>query len=234
MDSGKIQRGRLYIVATPIGNLKDITYRAVEILQEADYIAAEDTRKSRKLLTHYGIPGKVVSYYSVKEDVKAQMLLGLLAQGKSVALVTDAGTPAISDPALKIVRLAISNGIDVVPVPGPSALVASLCASGLDTSSFFFDGFLPVKSGRRLSRLKELLASDRTVVIFESTHRILRLIDELHDEAPERCIVVARELTKIFEEFIRGTPAEVRQKLTGKKVKGEFVVLIPAARAHPV
>ena len=234
MDKNKIPTGKLYIVATPIGNLKDITYRAVEILNEADYIAAEDTRKSRKLLTHYGIPGKVVSYYSAREDVKARELIGLLTKGKSVALVTDAGTPAISDPALKIVRLAITMDIEVVPVPGPSALVASLCASGLDTSTFLFDGFLPVKSGRRSKRLKELCASGQTVVMFESTHRILRLIDELAEEIPERKIVVARELTKIFEEFIRGTPAEVRQLLTGKKVKGEFVVLIPSATAHPV
>ena len=234
MEKDKIQAGKLYIVATPIGNLKDITYRAVEILKEADYIAAEDTRTSRKLLTHYGISGKVISYYSAKEDVKARKLIELLADGKSIALVTDAGTPAISDPALKVVRLAITNDIEVVPLPGPSALVASLCASGLDTSSFLFDGFLPIKSGRRSSRLKELCASGRTVVIFESTHRILRLIDELNDEVPGRKIVIARELTKIFEEFIRGTPAEVRQILIGKKRKGEFVVLIPAASAHPV
>jgi len=234
MDKGQIQAGKLYIVATPIGNLKDITYRAVEVLKGVDYIAAEDTRTSRKLLTHYGIPGKVISYYSAKENVKARKLLGLLTEGRSVALVTDAGTPAISDPALKVVRLAISNAIEIVPVPGPTALAASLCASGLDTSSFLFDGFLPVKSGRRSSRLKELCASGRTVVLFESTHRILRLIDELKEEVPDRKIVVARELTKIFEEFIRGTPEEVGQKLTGKKVKGEFVVLIPAASAHPV
>ena len=233
MNKGKIPAGKLYVVATPIGNLKDMTYRAVEILKMVDWIAAEDTRTSRKLLTHYGIQGKVTSYYSAKEDVKAKKLLGLLMEGQSVALVTDAGTPAISDPALKMVRLAISNAIEIVTIPGASALTASLCASGLDSSSFLFDGFLPVKSGRRLSRLKELCASGRTVIIFESTHRIVRLIDELQDEVPERKIVVARELTKIFEEFIRGTPAEVRRQLTGKRVKGEFVVLIPSASAHP-
>ncbi len=227
------QYGKLYLVATPIGNLKDITYRAVEILREADYIAAEDTRKSRVLLSHYGIAKKAISYYGAREEVKAEKLLGLLLKGYSVALITDAGTPAISDPALKVVRLAISHSIEVVPVPGPSALLASLCASGLDTASFVFEGFLPVKGGRRLKRLKELCEAGRTVVLFESTHRILRLIKELEAEIPERKIVVARELTKMFEEFLRGTPSEISRKLTGKKVKGEFVVLIPAAKAIP-
>ena len=233
-ENKKTVPGKLYLVATPIGNLGDITYRAVKILKEADYIAAEDTRKSRILLNHYGIAKKAISYYSAREEVRAKKLLGLLLEGHSVALITDAGTPAISDPALKIVRLAISNSIDVVPIPGPSALLASLCAAGLDSSSFSFEGFLPIKSGRRISRLKELCASGKTVVLFESTHRIVRLVKELEAEIPERKIVIARELTKLYEEFLRGTPAQLLEKLQGKRVKGEFVVLIPAAAAHPV
>jgi len=228
----KSGNGKLFLVATPIGNLKDITYRAVETLREADYIAAEDTRTSRRLLTHYGITGKkLISYFGPKEAEKARVLLKLLVAGKTVALITDAGTPGISDPALKIVRLAISGSIDVLPLPGPSALLAALCASGLDTASFIFEGFLPVKRGRRISRLKSLCAENRTVVLFESTHRIRRLLDELEAEVPERRIVIAREMTKIFEEFLRGAPSELKQKLTGKKTKGEFVVLIPSAKA---
>jgi 16S rRNA (cytidine1402-2'-O)-methyltransferase len=234
MVDDKTESGKLYLVATPIGNLKDMTYRAVEILKEADYIAAEDTRKSRVLLSHYGISGKVISYYGAREEVKAEKLLKLLSAGRSVALITDAGTPAVSDPAVKVVRLAISHSIDVVPIPGPSALLASLCASGLDTSSFLFEGFLPVKGGRRLKKLKEICEAGKTAVLFESTHRIVRLLGELEAEIPGRKIVIARELTKLFEEFLRGTPAELKEKLTGKRTKGEFVVLIPAADAYPV
>ncbi|GMT42193.1 MAG: ribosomal RNA small subunit methyltransferase I [bacterium] len=219
--------GTLFIVATPIGNLKDITYRAVELLREADYIAAEDTRKSRFLLGHYGITGKkLLSYFGPKETTKARDLLKPLMAGYSVALVPDSGTPGISDPAMKIVRLALLNSINVVPIPGPSALLAALCASGLDTASFVFEGFLSIKRGRRATRLKELFAANRTVVLFESTHRIHRLLDELESEIPERRIVIAREMTKMFEEFLRGTPSELKKLIVGKKAKGEFVVMI--------
>jgi 16S rRNA (cytidine1402-2'-O)-methyltransferase len=223
--------GTLYIVSTPIGNLKDITYRAVEILSGINHIAAEDTRKSRILLNHYGIKSnKLHSYFGPKETVKAKGLLKLLVGGESVALITDAGTPGLSDPAGKIVRLALEEGIKIVPLPGPSALLAALPVSGLDTSSFVFEGFLPVKSGRRRRKLRELLDGERTIVIYESTHRILKLLDELEEEAPDRLIVIARELTKMFEEFLRGTPTELKGLLVGKKTKGEFVVLIEGKR----
>lgn len=235
MASDKTSPGKLYLVATPIGNLGDMTYRAVEVLRQADYIAAEDTRKSRVLLNHYDIKNKkLTSYFGPKEDARAQKLFNLLSEGNSVALITDAGTPGISDPAVKIVRLAISNGIDVIPLPGASALLAALSVSGLDTSSFLFDGFLPIKRGKRLSRIESLCAEDRTIVLFESTHRITRLMEELESVVGERRIVVGREITKLYEEFLRGTPAEIKEQLRGKRMKGEFVVLIPSGKAHPV
>ena len=214
-------------MATPIGNLGDITIRAVDILSTVDNIAAEDTRKSRILFNHHGIkPKRLLSYFGPKEEIKAKELLNLLEQGETVALITDAGTPGISDPAGRIVRLAIENGINIIPIPGPSALIAALPVSGFDTSSFVFEGFLPVKSGRRKATLERLYSEGRTVILYESTHRILKLLDELERDIPERKIVVARELTKMFEEFVRGTPSEVKAQLTGKRTKGEFVVLI--------
>lgn len=222
-------------MATPIGNLGDITFRAVEALRAADCIAAEDTRTSRPLLDHYGITGKrLVSYFGPREDERARILLDVLMDGGNVALITDAGTPGISDPAAKIVRLAVANGITVTPLPGPSSLVAAMCAAGLDTSSFVFEGFLPVKSGRRASQLARIAAEERTVAIFESTHRIAKLLDELDQIMPERRIVVARELTKIYEEFLRGTPATIKSRMRGSRLKGEMVVIIPAASARPL
>jgi len=235
MTANQIRPRTLYLVATPIGNLQDMTYRAVETLRGCEWIAAEDTRTSRILLNHYGITGKnLISYYGAREAERAQELLRRLEEGGSVAVITDAGTPGISDPAVKIVRLAIARGIPVVPIPGPSAMTAALCTSGLDTSAFAFEGFLPIKSGRRLTRLKELCAEDRTVVLYESPHRIERLIEELESLVPDRTIVVARELTKMFEEFLRGTPGQIRSRMTGKKLKGEMVVLIPGISAHPL
>ncbi len=223
--------GKLYLVATPIGNLGDITLRAVEILKSADVIAAEDTRKTRGLLTHLGITGKkLVSYYGPREERGAERLLKNLLAGESVAVVTDAGTPGVSDPAGRIVRLAIENGIDIVPVPGASALLSALTASGFDTASFRFEGFLPIKSGKRLALLKELCEEPRTVVLYESTHRIIKLLGELTAEIPDRRIVVGRELTKLYEEFLRGTTAEISAKLTGKRKKGEFVVVLEGKR----
>ncbi len=227
--------GTLYLVATPIGNLKDITYRAVETLGRCDVIAAEDTRTSRVLLDQYGIVNKqMISYFGPREAERAETLLRMMLEGKNVALITDAGTPGISDPAVKVVRRAIANGINVVPIPGASSLLAAACASGLDTSVFVFVGFLPVKSGRRATQLKQCCQEDRTVILFESTHRIERLLGELEGLIPQRRIVVARELTKMFEEFQRGTPADIKSRMKGKKLKGEFVVLIPAESAYPV
>jgi len=227
MKENKNDFATLYIVSTPIGNLGDITYRAVETLKAANYIAVEDTRKSRILLNHYEINGKkLVSYYGPKEREKAGQLLKILLTGESVALITDAGTPGISDPAGKIVTLAIENDIAISPIPGASALLSALPLSGFDTSSFIFEGFLPIKKGKRLAKIKSLCQEERRVVLYESTHRILKLISELEEEVPERNIVVAKELTKIHENFFRGKPAEVKEMLVGKKSKGEFVVII--------
>ncbi len=227
----EIGAGALYIVSTPIGNLGDISYRAVETLLSVTYIAAEDTRKSRILLNHYEIKGKkLISYYGPKETSKSLLLLKILLSGSSVALITDAGTPGISDPAGKIVRLAIENGIEIIPIPGASAMLAALPLSGFDTSSFLFEGFLPVKSGRRKKKLEDISLEKRTVVLYESTHRILKLIDELEESIPAREIVVAKELTKTFEQFMRGTPSKVKPMLEGKKSKGEFVVVIKGDR----
>ena len=217
----------LYLVGTPIGNLEDITYRAVETLKSVDHIAAEDTRKTRVLLDRYGIKGKhLISHHGPKEEQSAKGLLKLLERGDSVAIVSDAGTPGISDPAGKIVRLCRGACIAVVPIPGPSAVISALCAGGVDTSAFVFEGFLPIKSGKRMTKLRELAEEPRTVALYESTHRIEKLLKQLEEVMPDRRIVVARELTKIFEEFLRGTPAEVSAQLTGKKTKGEFVVLL--------
>lgn len=228
-------RGTLYLVATPIGNLGDITHRAVEVLRNAACIAAEDTRTSRPLLDHYGITGKrMISYFGPREEERARTLLELLMDGHDVAVITDAGTPGISDPAVKIVRLAVVHGITVTPIPGPSSLLAGLCASGLDTSSFVFAGFLSIKSGRRKNELERLAREERTVVLFESTHRIAKLMDELEEIIPERRIVVARELTKLYEEFLRGTPAAIKARMGDKRLKGEMVVIIPAASARPL
>ena len=230
MQTNNRGAGTLYLVATPIGNLGDITIRALEILSNVDNIAAEDTRKSRILFNHHGIkPKRLHSYFGPKEETKARELLGMLKAGDSVALITDAGTPGISDPAGRIVRMAIENGVDIVPIPGPSALIAALPVSGFDTSSFVFEGFLPVKSGRRKATLEKIYLEERTVILYESTHRILKLLDELERDIPDRKVVVARELTKMFEEFVRGTPSELKAQLTGKRTKGEFVVLIEGA-----
>ncbi len=233
MNSNPNLLGTLYLVATPIGNLGDMTYRAVEILKTVDVIAAEDTRTSKRLLDHYGVgPKRMVSYFGPKEHQRAETLLHVLLEGKNVALITDAGTPGISDPAVKVVRRAIAHGITVIPVPGASALLAGLSGSGLDTSSFTFEGFLPIKSGRRLNALNRLAAEPRTVVLFESTHRIAKLLDELEQIMPERLIVVARELTKIHEEFLRGIPTEIKASIKGARLKGEMVVIIPSSDSH--
>ena len=219
--------GVLYIVGTPIGNLEDITLRALKTLAEVDLIAAEDTRRTRKLLSRREIVGKrLESYHDHNKEARTPGLLRRLEQGESVALVTDAGTPGLSDPGYYLVKRAIEAGIDVVPIPGPSALTAALSSSGLPTDRFAFEGFLPVKSGRRQRRLEELSRETRTVVLFESPHRIAKLLSELEERMAGRQVVIARELTKIHEEFLRGTVREVIERIGGKKARGEYVVLI--------
>ena len=231
MHSGK-GLGELYVVATPIGNLKDITLRALEVLKEVPVIACEDTRRALKLLSHFQISGKkLIPYHEHNEKESAEKVVKLLKDGTSVALISDAGTPTISDPGYRLVRKAWEEGIRVVPVPGPSAVIAALSASGLPTDKFLFFGFLPRKEAKLKEALKEIVSYPFTVVAYESPHRVERTLEVLSEVSPDRPIVVARELTKLNEEFIRGKPEEVLKKLVeGGKVKGEFVLLFPPSK----
>ncbi len=220
----------LYLVATPIGNLEDISLRAIRILQEADVVACEDTRHARILFERHGIrPRRLVSYHSHNEKSRAAELAEDLRAGASVAVVTDAGTPGISDPAWAIVREAIGFGIDIVPIPGACAAIAALSASGMDTTRFVFEGFLPLKKGRR-ARITRIAGEDRSVVIYESPFRIKRLLEELIVACgPLRRVALAREITKIHEEFVRGTIPEVLAQVEQRfpeSVKGECVVIL--------
>ncbi len=226
--------GTLFIVATPIGNLEDITYRAVRVLQEADLIACEDTRHTRKLLDHYGIRKPFVSYHEHNERERSDELLAQLEAGKNIALVSDAGTPLIADPGYRLVEKARAGGIVVSPVPGPSAIVAALSASGLPTDSFEFHGFFPVKSAPRRRLLERLAHSESTQVFYEAPHRILQSLTDIAETLGPRPIVVARELTKVHEEFLAGTAAEIRAALESRNgIKGEFTVLIGKASGEP-
>jgi len=221
------RKGTLYVVATPIGNLEDITYRAVRVLREADLIACEDTRHTAKLLQHYGIDKPTVSYHEHNEAARAEELMTKLEQGFNVAQVSDAGMPGISDPGYRVIQLAIERGVRVVPVPGPSALVAALAAGGLPTDSFEFHGFLPAKSGQRRSTLESFRDSESTIVVYEAPHRIAETMQDIVETlGAERPVVLARELTKVHEEFIRGSAAEVLEALQQRSVKGEMTLLI--------
>lgn len=221
------QPGTLYVVATPIGNLEDITLRALRVLKGAALVACEDTRRTRTLLTHFGIRAPLTSYFEHNKLTKGEALLRSLREGKSVALVTDAGTPGISDPGFLLVKEARRAGIPVVPVPGPSAVVAALSAAGVPADRFVFDGFLPVKPGRRLRRLEALRALGMTVVCYESPHRILASLEAVGQVFGDHEIVVARELTKQFEEIVRGTPAALAERFGRAGVRGEFTLVIP-------
>ena len=223
--------GTLYIVATPIGNLEDITHRAVRILSEADLIAAEDTRHSRKLLSHFGISKPLTSYFDHNKDLKGAYILERLAEGLSVALITDAGTPCISDPGYQLVRDAVAAGFAVVPVPGPSAAITALSASGLPTDAFVFEGFLPNRQGKRREKLVSVKDERRVVIFYESPNRLHASLSDMCDILGEREVVIARELTKIYEEFIRGDVAAVLDRVKERKIKGEVVILIAAAQA---
>lgn len=215
----------LYIVSTPIGNLKDITLRAIETLKEADFIICEDTRVTSVLLNHYEIKKELVSFNAQSESAKIGYVLGRIESGSSCALVSDAGTPAISDPGVRLVSAAIRRGIAVEAVPGVTAVITALSISGLPTDSFVYEGFLPQKKGRQ-KKLKELAAEERTIILYESTYRIEKLLEELKEYMPGRLLAVARELTKKFEEIWRGTPEEILEELPQKIIKGEFVVVI--------
>ncbi len=215
----------LYIVSTPIGNLKDITIRALDVLREVDFVACEDTRVTGFLLNHYEIKKELVSLNANNESQKSDYILDRIVNGESCALVTDAGTPAISDPGIRLISAAVGRNINITSVPGPSAVTAALTLSGLPTDSFVFEGFIPQKKGRQ-KKLKELSEEQRTVVIYESVYRIEKLINELKEYMPERLIVICREMTKKFEEVWRGYPDDILDKLNEKTVKGEFVVVI--------
>ncbi len=221
--------GTLYVVATPIGNLEDITRRALRVLGEVKVVACEDTRRTRTLLTHFGLATPTVSYHEHNESSRAAELIARLLDGESVALVSDAGTPCISDPGYRLVREAAAAGIDVVPVPGASAAVTALSASGLATDTFLFVGFLPSKRSARKARLAELAGVRETIVFYEAPHRIGAMLEDLREAFGDREIVVAREITKLHEEIVRGSVSEVTAKLTAERHRGEFVVVVEGA-----
>lgn len=220
--------GILYIVATPIGNLDDITYRAVRLLKEVDLIAAEDTRHSLKLLNHLGISKKIISLHEHNEVERVATILAHLQEGKDIALVSDAGTPLISDPGYHLVVAARKQGIDVSPIPGVSSIIAALSCAGLPTNEFLYIGFLSQKKQQRLNKLNSLKNSTRTIVLLESTHRIISLLEQINASLAQAQIVIAKELTKVYERFISGTAIECLAvfKADERLVKGEFVVML--------
>ncbi len=219
--------GSLYLVATPIGNLEDITLRGLRVLREADLIACEDTRQTGKLLAHFGVDKPMVSYHEHNETARTKELVAKLEGGANIALVSDAGTPLVSDPGYRLVTAAISAGISVVPIPGASAVLGALSGAGLPTDAFRFCGFLPPKSGQRKKALEEFRAEDCTLVFYEAPHRIVDALSDVSAVYGERPVVVARELTKLHEEFLRGTADEIRAELAARpSVKGEITLLI--------
>jgi len=219
------QAGKLYLVSTPIGNLKDITIRALEVLANVNLIAAEDTRHAAILLKHYEITTPTTSYFDFNKEKKTPGLIKRLAQGQSIAVISDAGTPGISDPAFYLVREAIREGIPVEAVPGATAFVPALIISGLPTDRFVFDGFLPTKKGRQ-KRLQEIAEEKRTIILYESAQRLLKTLVDLRQHLGERRIAIARELTKKFEQIYRGTLAQLCENPDLLKLKGEFVLVI--------
>ena len=230
MTAGK-NVGTLYIVATPIGNLKDFTYRAVETLQNVQLIAAEDTRHSRKLLLHYKIGTPTISYFEHNRFTRIPKIIETLHMGSDVAIITDAGTPGVSDPAYKLVRAAIKEGIRVEAIPGSSALLAALVSSGLPTDRFLFEGFIPSKKGRK-KRLESIQDDQATIVFFESPHRVVKTLKDIYEVLGDRPAVLARELTKLHEEIIRGTVSELLTYFTQKSPRGECVLMIGKDDPH--
>ena len=219
--------GKLYLVATPIGNLEDITIRAINILKEVDLIAAEDTRHTLKLLNHYEISKPLISYHRHNEDVKSDILIRKLLTGQNIAIVTDAGTPGISDPGEEIVKEAIKNEIDVIPIPGACALTNALIASGLNTKEFAFYGFLPLNKKNRNSIFERLKKEDKTIILYEAPHKLVKTLEDILESVGDVSCVLAKELTKIHEEFIRGSISAIIKKLNEKDcIKGEYIILL--------
>jgi 16S rRNA (cytidine1402-2'-O)-methyltransferase len=223
--------GTLYLVSTPIGNLEDMTSRALRILGEVDIIAAEDTRHTGLLLNHFHIHGRLESYHDFNKEKRLPGFLDILKSGKSIAVVSDAGTPGISDPAFHLVRGSIQARIPVVPIPGPTAAIAALTVSGLPTDRFVFEGFLPVKKGRK-TRLEILCQETRTLLFYEAPHRLLRTLEDLKTALGDREIAVCRELTKKFEEILRGSISEMIEIFSRRKVLGEFVLVVKGWTKH--
>jgi 16S rRNA (cytidine1402-2'-O)-methyltransferase len=232
--AAKAHQGVLYLVGTPIGNLEDITLRALRILKEVDVIACEDTRQTQKLLNHFGIEKRTTSYQEHNEAAKAAELALRMERGERVALVSDAGMPGISDPGYRVVQASIQRNIRVVPIPGPSALAASLVASGLPTDAFCFLGFLPAKQAQRRRKLKEMESLAATLVFFEAPHRILETLADVIDVLGDRSIAIAREVTKVHEEFLRGRCSQLLEELRGRSgVRGEMTLVVAGGGARP-
>jgi 16S rRNA (cytidine1402-2'-O)-methyltransferase len=232
VDARPAPPGTLYVVATPIGNLEDLSLRALRILREVDLVACEDTRRTRALLSHFDIHRPTLSYFEHNKLARGPEIVRRLVEGASIALVTDAGTPGISDPGFMLVRDARAAGVPVVPVPGASAVTTALSAAGVPADGFLFDGFLPVKPGRRLNRLRALKACETTLVLYESPHRIVATLEAITEVFGATPIVVARELTKQFEEIVTATPAAHLERVRASPVRGEFTLVIPRTRAR--
>jgi 16S rRNA (cytidine1402-2'-O)-methyltransferase len=226
--------GNLYIVSTPIGNLEDITIRAIRVLKEVDVIAAEDTRHSRKLLNHYGITKPMISYWSEKEKVRSEEIIEKLQSDLSVAIISDAGTPGISDPGAVLIKRAIDEGIDVVPIPGPSAAIAALSVSGLSTEEFTFIGFLPPKAAQRQKRLNKLALEPRTLIFYEAPHRIFETLKDMEEIFGQRQAALAKEITKMHEEILRGTISEILDILKTRTIAGEYVIMVEGMKKKDV
>jgi 16S rRNA (cytidine1402-2'-O)-methyltransferase len=220
------EQGILYIVSTPLGNMEDITLRALRILKEADLVAAEDTRNTGLLLKHYQIQKPLTSYFEGNESKKKEFLLAKLKEGLRVALVSDAGTPGISDPGFRLIQLALQNGISIIPIPGPSAAITALSVSGLPTDAFLFNGFLPHKSKKRRDLLERLEEVRETLILYESPHRISETLKDIFEILGDREMVLARELTKVHEEILRGRASEIQKEIGDRKLKGEITLVI--------
>ena len=218
--------GKLYLVATPIGNLEDITFRAINTLKSVDIIAAEDTRHTLKLLNHYEISKSLISYHRHNEDVKTDILISKLLEGKNIAIVTDAGTPGISDPGEEIVKDAIKNNIEIVPIPGACALINALIPSGLNTKEFAFYGFLPLNKKNRKNIFERIKKEDKTIILYEAPHKLIKTLEDILENIGDINCVLAKEITKIHEEFLRNNISKIINKLNEKEIKGEYIILL--------